>query len=277
MYKIGDFAKISQVSIHMLRHYDKIELFSPIHTDESTGYRHYSASQIPKLNRILVLKDLGFSLHQIRDLIDKNVAIEELQGMLRLKESQIEQQIHEEHQRLLRVRTRLRQIMREGEQPVHEVIIREIPEHHYLSTGWLTKPDEALAQIVGEMLNVLPPMGILKGEELHVVIHAPPTRKLHHNVELGFVVTPQSPDEYKLPSGQPLTKRILPEEPAMATTVHSGPRCEVEYGYAALCSWIEAQELDACGYFREVYLNGTELNTDPENIVELQIPVCSRD
>ena len=277
MYKIGDFAKISQVSIHMLRHYDKIELFSPVHIDESTGYRYYSATQIPKLNRILVLKDLGFSLHQIRELLEKNLSTEELQGMLRLKESQIEQQIDEEHQRLMRVRARLRQISHEGEQPIHEVVMREIPENHYLSTGWITQPDEALSALVGEMLETLRPTGVLQGEELYVVIHAPPTRKLHHNVELGFVISENGPAEYQLPSGQLLKKRILPAEPAMATTVHSGPRCEVEYGYASLCSWIEAQQLDACGYFREVYLNGTESNTDPENIVELQIPVCTRD
>ena len=62
MFKIGEFAQIAQVSDNLLRHYDAIDLLKPIHVDEWTGYRYYSAAQLPQLNRILALKDLGLSL-----------------------------------------------------------------------------------------------------------------------------------------------------------------------------------------------------------------------
>lgn len=73
MYKIGDFAKISQISIHMPRHYDKLGLLQPRYIDEGSGYRYCSVEQLPRLNRILVLKELGFSLEQIGALLEENL------------------------------------------------------------------------------------------------------------------------------------------------------------------------------------------------------------
>ena len=65
MIKIGDFARLGQVSVVTLRHYDEIGMLKHVTVDSSTGYRYYSVAQLPRLNRILALKDLGFSLEQI--------------------------------------------------------------------------------------------------------------------------------------------------------------------------------------------------------------------
>jgi DNA-binding transcriptional MerR regulator len=66
MIKIGDFARLSQVSVVTRRYYDEMDLLKPVRVDVFTGYRFYSADQLPLLNRILALKDLGFSLEQIK-------------------------------------------------------------------------------------------------------------------------------------------------------------------------------------------------------------------
>ena len=64
MLSIGDFARLGQVSVRMLRHYDGIGLLEPARVDPATGYRWYDAGQFTRLNRILALKDLGFTLDQ---------------------------------------------------------------------------------------------------------------------------------------------------------------------------------------------------------------------
>ena len=64
MIKIGFFSKLSQVPVKTLRYYDQIGLLKPDKIDAHTGYRYYSISQLRRLNRILALKDLGFSLDQ---------------------------------------------------------------------------------------------------------------------------------------------------------------------------------------------------------------------
>lgn len=65
MLRIGEFSKLSRVSICMLRHYDEIGLIEPEVVDEFTGYRYYSEAQLPVMNRITALKDMGFSLATI--------------------------------------------------------------------------------------------------------------------------------------------------------------------------------------------------------------------
>lgn len=69
MLKIGDFSKLSRVSIRMLRHYDEIDLLKPIKIDEFTGYRYYSEEQLLVMARINALKDMGFSLAVIREIL----------------------------------------------------------------------------------------------------------------------------------------------------------------------------------------------------------------
>ena len=89
MFKIGDFSKLGQVSIRMLRHYDQFGLLKPDHIDKFTGYRYYTAGQLANLNRILFFKDLGFSLLQIKDSLSDNLPNDQLRGMLMMK--QVEQ------------------------------------------------------------------------------------------------------------------------------------------------------------------------------------------
>ena len=58
MFKIGEFSKLTQVSIRMLRYYDEMGIFKPEKVDTFTGYRMYSASQIPTLQKIIILRDI---------------------------------------------------------------------------------------------------------------------------------------------------------------------------------------------------------------------------
>src|SRR5438309_6174996 len=108
MLTIGDFARLGQVSPRMLRHYDDIGLLQPAKVDPQTDYRHYEVAQLRRLHRLLALRDLGFTLEQTRTLLDEDPPVEQLRGMLRLRRSQIEQDIAEEQARLRRVEAHLR-------------------------------------------------------------------------------------------------------------------------------------------------------------------------
>ena len=65
MLKIGEFSKLTQVSVRMLRHYDEIGLLKPAEIDCFTDYRYYNEEQLPAMCRIKALKDMGFSLADI--------------------------------------------------------------------------------------------------------------------------------------------------------------------------------------------------------------------
>ena len=68
MLKIGEFSKLAQVSIKTLRYYAELGLLTPGWVDRYTGYRYYTLQQLPRLNRILTLKELGFPLEQTLNL-----------------------------------------------------------------------------------------------------------------------------------------------------------------------------------------------------------------
>jgi DNA-binding transcriptional MerR regulator len=112
MIRIGDFSKLSMVSIKTLRYYDEMGLLKPIGIDRETGYRYYTVDQLPRLNRILALKDLGFSLQQIGQVLNEGVSSEQLRGMLRLKRAELQQQIADEQERIVRIEARLQMIDR---------------------------------------------------------------------------------------------------------------------------------------------------------------------
>jgi len=124
--KIGDFARLGHVSIVTLRHYDEIDLLKPVAVDSFTGYRYYSVAQLPRLNRILALKDLGFSLEQI-EVVLSGLTLDQLRGMLKLRHAEVEQQVVQEQGRLARIATRLRQIESEETMSNYDVVLKTIP------------------------------------------------------------------------------------------------------------------------------------------------------
>lgn len=71
MLKIGEFSVLSQISIHMLRHYNDIELLIPEYVDDFTGYRYYSERQFPIANKIQALKSMGLGLAAIKEILSQ--------------------------------------------------------------------------------------------------------------------------------------------------------------------------------------------------------------
>ena len=124
MFRIGDFSKIARVSARLLRFYDETGLFTPAHADPRTGYRYYTVGQLAQLNRILVLKDLGFNLDQVRDILSSNVGATELRNMLLLRRNDVEQTLAAESQRLHRIETRIAQLESEGTLSADDVVVR---------------------------------------------------------------------------------------------------------------------------------------------------------
>jgi DNA-binding transcriptional MerR regulator len=127
MFSIGEFARLGTVSVRTLRHYDEIGLLHPAKVDPNTGYRSYAADQLGQLNRIMALKDLGFSLEQTRKLIS-GITLEELRGMLALRRAQLEQELEEYLTRLQGVEARLRYIEGETAMPADDITVKKIPE-----------------------------------------------------------------------------------------------------------------------------------------------------
>src|SRR5688572_7610412 len=133
MFRIGDFSRLARVSARQLRFYEEIGLFAPAHADAQTGYRYYKASQLAELSRIIVLKDLGFSLEQIRGMVRAPGGAAELRGLLLARRNEVLQSLETESQRLRQIETRIAQIEAQGEAAADDVVIRAEPARAFLS------------------------------------------------------------------------------------------------------------------------------------------------
>lgn len=268
MFKIGEFSRLSQVPVKTLRYYDEIGLLKPAEVDDFTGYRHYSADQMPRLNRILALKDLGLSLTQIGELLDGGLSAEQIRGMLRLKQAEVNGRVKEEQARLDRVERRLRQIEQEGAMPAYEIVIKEVPAMKVAAVRGVIP---AYGDI-GQLYSVL-----FKHVGRHRARPAGPALAIYYDEgyrETDVDVEAAVPLSKDLPDGDRVQVRELPAVEQMACIVHKGSYDSMGEAYNQIMAWIEVNGYGVCGPNREVYIKGPGLLTRPSSYVtELQIPV----
>jgi DNA-binding transcriptional MerR regulator len=270
MLSIGDFARHGRVSVRMLRHYDAIGLLRPAHVDRMTGYRSYEAEQLSRLNRIVALKDLGFTLEQVRSILDDEVSVEELRGMLRLREAELQSQIASDTARLARVEARLRIIEREGVMPADEVQIKRIPEvrvAELTATAASFEPG-SIAHVIGplydELRDRLDRAGLTPaGPDIAYYEDSP-------NGE-GLLVHAAIPVDADPAKDHDLSIVDLPEIEQAATILHRGSMDDVMATIQTLARWIDANGYRSTGYNRELYIE-----ISPERnawVTELQEPI----
>lgn len=139
MFKIGEFAKVTGISIYMLRHYDKIGLLKPEEVDEESGYRYYSDKQIVFANTIQILKSLGFSLKEIMEVPDAHEDSQRISAFLekKIKEKEAERLAIEEQ--LSKMKTALYEMKEQKEASSLSIILKEIPERKVIAYRGLIK------------------------------------------------------------------------------------------------------------------------------------------
>jgi len=126
MIRIGDFSRITKVSIKALRFYEEMKLLEPMHVDPSSGYRYYSARQLPQLNRILFFKQLGFSLQEIQSLLADNIPARDLREMLESRQNEVTQTLTLAREQLASIVTLIKQIDQEGRKLAYEVLFKDV-------------------------------------------------------------------------------------------------------------------------------------------------------
>lgn len=272
MLNIGEFARLGQVSPRMLRHYDEIGLLRPSRVDPETGYRSYDVAQLGPLHRLLALRDLGLTLEQIRPVLDDDPSIEQLRGMLRLRQAQIEQNLTDEAARLRRVEAHLRALEGSIAMSSLDVAIK------------MTEPTR-----IAETSGSAPGFG---HENLHPVFERLVPQVLSHldraRVEPGIMIAwyeePSDDGSVMVHTGFDVKDQSVPEADDLrvvdlpsirvASVVHHGAMDNITSVYEALVTWIEDSGNQLAGRSRELY--HTWDNDNPErSVTELQMPIAS--
>lgn len=269
MIKIGDFARLSQVSVVTLRHYDDLGLLKPVSVDRFTGYRYYSVSQLPRLNRILALKDLGFSLEQIADVLAEGVTSAQLSGMLKMKRAEVERQLADEQARLARIEARLRQIEQEDSVSNYDIVLKTVPSIRVVSRR-VTVPtnDQVPVYLDSAYMAVyeyIHQQGAKKIGPAFTVWHSPADVYVNEDVEAVL------PIDRALPGTEVVKVYELPQT-QVASVVHHGDFSDFQQGHIALMKWIEDNGYRIAGPYREIYIHHDHQNLS-DSTTEIQFPV----
>ncbi len=273
MFRIGEFSKIAQVPGSLLRYYDQIGLLKPAHIDKWTGYRYYSAKQLPHLHRILALKELGLTLDQIARLVDEDISTEEIRGMLILKKAQVEQSLHEEIVRLRHIEARLQQIDA-ANQPAFDIVIKSVPAQRYLSLREVLPSTDTALGIMREIIHAIPAR--VSNELLGhftTVIYSETLESDQLDIELGVVLDGTDEMTVTLPSERVMTVHILPAVALMATVVRVGGFENNCQSYGAIGLWVEDNGYRIAGPGREVLIQPPRTDNLDEMVTEIQFPV----
>lgn len=133
MLKIGDFSKLSRISIRRLRHYDEIKLLIPETIDDFTNYRYYSEKQLITANRITALIDMGFKLAVISEVLNCYNDSEMFSKFLLVKRKEISSHLEETEYRLKLLETSIQRLRKDNNIMSYNVILKELPERHVAS------------------------------------------------------------------------------------------------------------------------------------------------
>ncbi|MEV8503302.1 MerR family transcriptional regulator [Actinoplanes sp. NPDC051475] len=278
MFSIGEFAGLGRVSVRMLRHYDAIGLLRPAHVEPHSGYRFYTAAQLRLLNRVIALKDLGFSLQQVQTLIDEKVDTAELRGMLRLRRAELSSRMRQDTARLAQVDARLRMIESEGHMNTADVVLKNIPAMRVVQLSGTaagydhpTSITENLSPLYPRLMELMERHGVaMTGAPIAWYEPAPSepddeTITVHAAFPIGTA---------EVGPGTGLEVVTLPPVGQAATALHHGSMSEAFRTGQKIADWIDDNGHRAIepGFAREVYLDCPPDDFD-KWVTEMQVPL----
>jgi DNA-binding transcriptional MerR regulator len=267
--KIGEFARVGQVSIATLRHYDQCGLLKPNALDPDTGYRYYLLDQLPRLNRILALKELGFPLEQIASLLEEDLSLEQLRGMFTLKQAQTQHMIDTEQARLMRIAARLRQIEQEGKMPAYEVLLKQVDPLLVASIRDSIPIISERGHLYETLSAYLDQQGVQCSQPDLLLLHS---RHELHDEGMSVDVEVAMPLPTALPGNEQIRIRTLPGR-LMACTVHTGNDLSLGRAYVALYRWMKDNGYRLNSAPRQIHLQHAEYMDPSQYVTEVQFPV----
>lgn len=264
MFRIGDFSRLSQVSVKALRFYDEVGLLKPTYVDRATGYRYYSAALLSRLNRILAFKELGFSLAEIVNLLEGDLPPDRVRDLLERRRAELERRIVREHERLAEIEGWLEQLDRTGRAPEYEITIKQIAPRLVASlrdslSGY-GDADELFEEIQRNLGQRGAPLE--RGAIWHVCAGQ------RRSIECEAIVFLREPARA---SGR-LQVYELPAASA-ACAIHHGSDETSELAYVAVRSWIKAHGYRIAGPNRELYWQGKVAQDGDSGVTEIQYPI----
>jgi DNA-binding transcriptional MerR regulator len=255
---------MNRITTKTLRHYGDIGLLKPAHIDELSGYRYYSSQQLPRLNKIIALKQMGVALKDIQKIIDDENSIEVL---LDIKEKELEKLIREEKSKLLSLKNYKKRVRGEI---MYNPIIKSLPEVIVASMRFIAESYDSYFDIIPKMGVEMNRLGAVCAEPAYCfnLYHDGEYKESNIDVEVCESVV-----DYCEDSDMVTFKKIAGVDKALCV-LHKGPYASLPDAYNFMMEWIKDNHYDIVGLPRESYIDGIWNKEDEaEWLTEIQIPI----
>lgn len=269
MLKIGDFSKLSRISVRMLRHYESMGLLKPLSVDSFSGYRYYAAEQLADANRITALRNMGFGLAETAELLSRYSDRSALAVFLEDKYKEVLEQRQEMNRRLMLIETTIERIRKDGDSMKYNVTVKTFGKR-YVASVRKTIPSYANE---GDLWHILKE----EGKEIDLQLDTPCMAQAVFYDE-GFKDTDvdveiQANVKEKYSDTENIKFKTVPAVEA-ASTVYKGSYESITEAYAALAGWIDDNGYEICGNMFSIYhVNPGVTNNPEEYVTEVCCPV----
>ncbi len=271
MLKIGDFSKLTRVSIRMLRHYDEIGLLKPAEIDPFTGYRFYSEHQLPVACRIAALKDMGFSLAEIREMLDCYDRPGEMERYFSIRRAAIVEMSVELSRRMRLLDTAIERL-RKGENMHYDVTIRTIPQRIAACARMILPSYQDEGMLWGILMGETAHLNLIEDDPClcSVTFHDGEWKESDVDLEAQKTVRGSYSDT------EHVTFRVLPPV-TVASATYRGSYDQIGEVYAAIYAWAESNGYRAGGPMMNIYhVSPHETENPDEFVTEVCLPILAK-
>lgn len=262
MLRIGDFSKLSRISIRMLRHYDEIGLLVPKTIDSLTNYRYYSEDQLPVAGRINALKDMGFNLVTIIEILKTYDNPESLSEFLLIKKSEILSQADEINKRLLLLETTIMRLRKDDTAMNYNVVLKTLPERYVASVRKVIPAYDKESILWNILMEETATMNLQSGDNCYslAIFHDEGYKEHDVDVEIQVALKGQYQNTENV---------ILKTVPAIniASATYKGSYEQITEVNHAVATWVKDNDYEFDGAMLCIYHVSPAQTQNPDELV----------
>ncbi|HDX9639942.1 TPA: MerR family transcriptional regulator [Bacillus mobilis] len=268
MFKIGDFSKLSSISIRMLRHYDKVELLQPVKINEQSRYRYYSAAQLKKVNQIQMLKDMGFNIATIKEIVASD-NMEVIKSQFKNRSAQIKGEMDDLQKQLRLLEDSMKTMREDVIEMTYHVSIKEIPERNVASVRKIIPSYNREGDLWGTLMQEIQMKSISIAHPSYsiAVFHDREYKENDVDVEIQLSILGKHENTKDV-----TFKKI--ESTNVASITVNGSYEQMTAVNEAAAKWIETEGYEIAGPMYNIYHVSPAMESDPNKwVTEVCYPV----
>ena len=272
MLKIGIFSKLSRISIRMLRHYDEIGLLMPSETDGLTGYRYYTEGQLPTAGWIVALRDMGFGLSAIAELLGGMEDAQALSRILSIKRSELQEEAEAVNRRMLLLETAMNRLRKDGTMMNFNVTLKMMPELYVASVRMSIPTYQEEGMLWQTLMRETAPLHIQDTDPSYAlaIFHDGEFKEAEVDVEVQKSVKGRYQDTAHV------TFKTTPAV-EIASCTYKGSYDKMGEVNAAVAGWVEQNGYEMSGLSFNIYHVSPHEASNPEEFVtEVCYPVKTK-